>query len=56
MDLCIGDYNTCYIQKIYINGAVGCLVYDREKEKRKQLHRWIEFDKSRVFNIISNIE
>ena len=33
LDLCIGDYNTCYIQKIYINGAVGCLVYDREKGK-----------------------
>ena len=33
LDLCIGDYNTCYIQKIYINGVVGCLVYDREKGK-----------------------
>ena len=33
MDLCIGDYNSCYIQKIYINGVVGCLVYDREKGK-----------------------
>lgn len=33
LDLCIGDYNTCYIQKIYINGMAGCLVYDREKGK-----------------------
>ena len=33
LDLCIGDYNTCYIQKIYINGVVGCLVYDQEKGK-----------------------
>lgn len=33
LDLCINDYNTCYIQKIYINGVVGCLVYDREKGK-----------------------
>ena len=33
LDLCIGDYNTCYVQKIYINGVVGCLVYDREKGK-----------------------
>ena len=33
LDLCIGDYNACYIQKIYINGVVGCLVYDREKGK-----------------------
>ena len=33
LDLCIGDYNTCYIQKIYINGVVGYLVYDREKGK-----------------------
>lgn len=31
LDLCIGDYDTCYIQKIYINGVAGCLVYDREK-------------------------
>jgi hypothetical protein len=33
LDLCIGDYSTCYIQKIYINGMAGCLVYDREKGK-----------------------
>lgn len=29
--MCVGDYNACYIQKIYINGVEGCLVYDREK-------------------------
>ena len=34
LDLYIGDYNTCYIQKIYINEAVGYLVYDRKKEKK----------------------
>lgn len=33
LNLCVGDYNTCYIKKIYINGEVGCLVYDREKGK-----------------------
>ena len=33
LDLYIGDYNTCYIQKIYINEAVGYLVYDRKKGK-----------------------
>ena len=33
LDLCIGYYNACYIQKIHINGVVGCLVYDREKGK-----------------------
>lgn len=33
LDLCIGDYNSCYIQKIYIKGVAGCLVYDREKGK-----------------------
>lgn len=33
LNLCIGDYNMCYIQKIYINGIVGYLVYDREKGK-----------------------
>ena len=33
LNLCIGDYNACYIQKIHINGVVGCLVYDREKGK-----------------------
>lgn len=33
LDLCIGDYSTCYIQKIYINGIAGCLVYNREKGK-----------------------
>lgn len=33
LDLCMGDYSKCYIQKIYINGTVGCLVYDREKGK-----------------------
>ena len=33
LDLCIGKYDTCYIREIYINGVVGCLVYDREKGK-----------------------
>lgn len=28
LNLCIGDYSKCYIQKIYINGTAGCLVYD----------------------------
>lgn len=33
LELYIGDYSTCYIQKIYINGMNGYLVYDREKGK-----------------------
>jgi hypothetical protein len=33
LDLCLGDYSKCYIQKIYVNGTTACLVYDREKGK-----------------------
>ena len=31
LDLCIGDYSQCYIQKVFINGSVGYLVYNRKE-------------------------
>ena len=33
LDLCLGDYSECYMQKIYINNQACYLVYDCEKGK-----------------------
>lgn len=31
LNLLMGEYSPCYIQKIYVNGIECCMVYDREK-------------------------
>lgn len=31
LNLLMGEYSSCYIQKIYVNGIECCMVYDRER-------------------------
>jgi len=33
LDLCLGEYDGCYKQAIYVNGSLCYLVYDKEKGK-----------------------
>ena len=59
LDLCIGDYSTCYIQKIYINGVVGCLVYDRERGKENSYIgelNLINQEYSKLYQILNRYE
>lgn len=33
LNLCLGDYSRCHLQRIYINEIAGCLVYDKIRGK-----------------------